>query len=167
MDAAERRIREAGYDGFSFRQIATDVGVKSASVHYHFPTKKMLVIAVARRYRERFLTVIEREHAAGSSVVDVWRNAFRRSLREDGRACLCGTLGITANGLAVGVAMEVRHFFEAGIEQMIANGLKREEAEHVLALLEGAMLTSIAMGDVILFDRATKSLEPMRARQCT
>ena len=42
MDAAERRIRELGYNGFSFRDIAADVGIKSASVHHHFPTKPAL-----------------------------------------------------------------------------------------------------------------------------
>src|SRR3712207_8206920 len=40
MDAAERRIRAAGYGGFSFRELAAEVGVKSASVHHHFPTKR-------------------------------------------------------------------------------------------------------------------------------
>ena len=49
MDAAERRIRELGYNGFSFRDIAADVGIKSASVHHHFPTKPALAAAVARR----------------------------------------------------------------------------------------------------------------------
>jgi TetR/AcrR family transcriptional repressor of nem operon len=54
MDAAERRIRTSGYNGFSFRQIAADVGVKSSSVHHHFPTKPALAAAVARRYTDRF-----------------------------------------------------------------------------------------------------------------
>ena len=40
MDAAERRMRIGGFNGFSFREIAADVGVKSSSVHYHFPTKE-------------------------------------------------------------------------------------------------------------------------------
>lgn len=40
MDATEERIRQGGYSGFSFREIAADVGVKSSSVHYHFPIKK-------------------------------------------------------------------------------------------------------------------------------
>ena len=39
MDLAEARIREAGYRGFSFRDLAAEIGIKSASVHHHFPTK--------------------------------------------------------------------------------------------------------------------------------
>jgi TetR/AcrR family transcriptional repressor of nem operon len=50
MDAAERRIRLGGFNGFSFREVAADVGVKSSSVHYHFPTKERLAAAVVHRY---------------------------------------------------------------------------------------------------------------------
>src|ERR1700676_3710637 len=48
MDAAEKRMRLAGFTGFSFREIAADVGIKSSSVHYHFPTKENLAAAVTR-----------------------------------------------------------------------------------------------------------------------
>ena len=33
MDAAERRMQLGGFGGFSFREIAADVGIKSSSVH--------------------------------------------------------------------------------------------------------------------------------------
>jgi TetR/AcrR family transcriptional regulator, transcriptional repressor for nem operon len=46
MDAAELRMRGGGFNGFSFREIADDVGIKSSSVHYHFPTKEKLAAAV-------------------------------------------------------------------------------------------------------------------------
>ncbi len=49
MDAAERRMQLGGFGGFSFREIAADVGIKSSSVHYHFPTKEDLAAAVIRR----------------------------------------------------------------------------------------------------------------------
>src|ERR1700727_3456870 len=45
MDAAERRMRLSGFYGFSFREIASDVGVKSSSVHYPLPTKEKLAAA--------------------------------------------------------------------------------------------------------------------------
>jgi TetR/AcrR family transcriptional repressor of nem operon len=53
--AAERRMRESGFHGFSFRDIAADVGIKSASVHHHFPTKEHLGAAVAKAYTERLM----------------------------------------------------------------------------------------------------------------
>src|SRR6478752_8675700 len=38
MDLAESHMRVAGYAGFSFRDLAAEIGIKSASVHHHFPT---------------------------------------------------------------------------------------------------------------------------------
>jgi AcrR family transcriptional regulator len=38
--------------GFSFGEIAADVGIKGSSVHYHFPTKDDLAAAVVRRWAE-------------------------------------------------------------------------------------------------------------------
>ena len=55
LDAAEKMARIGGYHGFSFREIAKDVGIKAASVHYHFPGKQDLGAAIAKRYTERFL----------------------------------------------------------------------------------------------------------------
>ena len=40
MDVAEARIREAGYRGFSFRDLAAEIGIKSASVHHHFRPRR-------------------------------------------------------------------------------------------------------------------------------
>jgi TetR/AcrR family transcriptional repressor of nem operon len=62
MDLAEARIREAGYRGFSFRDLAAEIGIKSASVHHHFPTKAGMAAAVARRYGDRFFEVVARRH---------------------------------------------------------------------------------------------------------
>jgi DNA-directed RNA polymerase specialized sigma24 family protein len=36
MDAARAMVQARGYNGLSFRELAKEVGVKSASVHYHF-----------------------------------------------------------------------------------------------------------------------------------
>ena len=39
----------AGYGGFSFHDVAVEIGIKNASVHHHFPTKATMAAAVARR----------------------------------------------------------------------------------------------------------------------
>lgn len=158
MDATERRIREAGYSGFSFREIAADVGVKSASVYYHFPTKSALAAAVARRYNQRVVEAADAGVAAGQNVVQAWRTVFRNALDDGGKMCLCGSLGATIPDLSPDVAHEVRQFFQAGIASLVAGGLTEQRATQVLATLEGAILMASAQGDPALFDRATDSL---------
>jgi AcrR family transcriptional regulator len=58
MDLAESHMRHAGYGGFSFRDLAAEIGIKSASVHHHFPTKATMAAAVARRYADRFFAKV-------------------------------------------------------------------------------------------------------------
>ena len=163
MDAAERRIREFGYNGFSFRELAVDVGIKSASVHHHFPTKPALAAAVARRYCDRFDAAVARERNSGATTVAAWRNAFRRSLREDGRMCLCGVLGAEAGGLPPEVLSEARRFFERGVTDLatasaLGGAQARQAGLQVLATLEGAMLLARALGDDAAFDQAAAHL---------
>src|SRR4051812_42752897 len=50
MTVARLTVQAHGYSGLSFRELAKEIGIKSASVHHHFPTKADLGAAVARRY---------------------------------------------------------------------------------------------------------------------
>jgi TetR/AcrR family transcriptional repressor of nem operon len=165
LDAAERRIREAGYNGFSFRDLAADVGVKSSSVHYHFPTKEQLAAAVARRYTERFIVSVGAEMDSGHDVMSAWRRVFRRAWVEDGRMCLCGILGVMSQDLPEEVASEVRRFFKVGLDALVAANVSRADAIKLLAGLEGAMLMANALGDVSVFDQASEpgTLRPPKA----
>ena len=50
LEVGQELIQTVGYDGFSYRDIADRVGIKSASVHYYFPAKTDLAEAVAKQY---------------------------------------------------------------------------------------------------------------------
>lgn len=52
LDLAEQLSRRRGFHGFSYRDIAEPLEIKNAAVHYHFPTKADLGVALIRRYRE-------------------------------------------------------------------------------------------------------------------
>ncbi len=159
LDAAERRIRDAGYHGFSYREIAADVGIKASSVHHHFPGKELLAAAVARRYTERFEAAVDAAIADGALPVEAWRRAFRRALLEEGRMCLCGALGASAADLPSDVAAEARRFFRRGLDMLTGTGgLSWDGAMRILAILEGAMLVATALGNAAAFDAATADL---------
>lgn len=158
LDAAEERIRRGGYSGFSFREIAADIGVKSSSVHYHFPTKERLAASVARRYTDRFAEAVDARYSQGEDIVSAWRSVFREALDRDGRMCLCGALAATAHDLADEVKQEVRRFFALGIDRLITGGLSRNAAIQVLATLEGAMLAANVMDDRSMFEDGTSGL---------
>jgi TetR/AcrR family transcriptional regulator, transcriptional repressor for nem operon len=53
LDAAGELLQKVGYTSFSFRDLAVQVGIRSASIHYHFPTKTDLGLALVERTRAR------------------------------------------------------------------------------------------------------------------
>ena len=59
LSAAKNAAQAHGYSGLNFRDLAEDVGIKSASIYYHFPSKADLGAAVARRYWEDTAAALE------------------------------------------------------------------------------------------------------------
>ena len=163
MDLAEAHIRDGGYKGFSFRDLAAELGIKSASVHHHFPTKAILAAAVVRRYGDRFFgTVASRGNQTGDDAISAYRSAFRTALERDGRMCLCGVLGAETGVLAPEVVEEIQSFFRRCIDDLtrrIGGGPEAEaRALHVVATLEGGMMLARALRDIGAFDQAVASL---------
>jgi TetR/AcrR family transcriptional repressor of nem operon len=163
MDSAEAHMRNGGYGAFSFRDIAAEVGISSASVHHHFPTKAFMAAAVARRYGERFLArVAQRNDGSPEDVVAIYRNAIRQSLERHGQMCLCGVLGVEAGSLSPEVGTEIESFFRRCIEDItrrLGGGPVAEERAHqVMATLEGAMMLARVYHSVESFDLATAAL---------
>ena len=162
MDLAEAHIRDAGYRGFSFRDLAAELGIKSASVHHHFPTKATLATAVVRRYADRFLaTVASQPNETGDDAISAYRSAFRKALERDGRMCLCGVLGAEAGILTREVVEEIQSFFRRCIDdltQRIGGPEAEARAFHVMATLEGGMMLARAYRDIGAFDQAVASL---------
>ena len=54
LDLAETLIQTRGYSAFSYQDIADALGIRKASIHYHFPSKADLGVAVINRYIDRF-----------------------------------------------------------------------------------------------------------------
>lgn len=164
LDVAERLARAGGYGGFSFRDLAKAVGIKSASVHYHFPSKEDLGIALTGRYTDRFLKRLGDPVSGDPSArISDYVAAFRKSLVEDGLMCLCGLFGAEIDDLPTGVAEETRRFFERNRDWLVvvlerhANhldaGARETAALDLIARLQGAMILSRSLSDPSIFDR--------------
>ena len=169
LDIAERFVRRNGYNGFSFRDVASRVGIKSASVHYHFPTKTDLGAAVARRYTDRFMDGLGDPQATQTPLND-YVAAFRDGLTRDGQMCLCGVLGAESSALPAEVAAEAKRFCELNIAWLVralsprnpTSGAQdpslRRQALVILSALEGAMIVARNLGNLAVFDEIAAGL---------
>jgi TetR/AcrR family transcriptional repressor of nem operon len=158
MDSAERRIRAGGFNGFSFREIATDVGVKSSSVHYYFPTKETLAAAVIHRYTDFVAAMIDKELASEADPVKVWTRAFRGTLHSNVHMCPATVMGAASGDLPKEVAVEVQRFFKMCIAKLVEEGLSQKEAAEFLSTITGALVVANAIDDKAYYDRATTEL---------
>lgn len=68
--AAKRALISDGYSGLSTRSIAEEAGVPLSQIHYHFGSKKNLVLDILATENQRLL---ERQEAMFESDLALWR----------------------------------------------------------------------------------------------
>ena len=162
LDAAEIRARAGGYHGFSFREIAADVGIKSASVHYHFPTKADLAHALMERY---WLAAMETlgEVPDAAAALDRLVRLFRAAA-DANEMCLCGAIGAASATVPAEVQASAAHFTVALADWLRAapDGVEAlpMPPEAIVSLLEGALLIAVTGQQAEFFDRA---IAPLRS----
>ena len=165
LDLAERAIRLRGYHAVSFRDLADELGIKSASIHYHFRHKEDLGLAVVDRYAER---IAEQIGAAGDvnwpEAVGRFCQVYRDALVQNDLQCLCGMLAAESLGLPTAVADRVARFFSDNIAWLAAAMPpsipdKTEAATRIQCEIQGAMTVSVSLKD-------TRVLDSVAARIC-
>ena len=165
MAAARRMVQARGYNALSFRDLAASVGVKSASVHYHFPTKGDLAAELARRYTADGVAYLEQllaTEADWRALLRRYTAIFRAALEDGNRMCLCGIMSAENEDLPPEVRLEVDSFTAAN-QQWLARLLEahrpgttaamaQQRAMAIFAALEGAQLVARGRGGPAVFD---------------
>ncbi|PSD44080.1 beta-ketoacyl-[acyl-carrier-protein] synthase II [Elizabethkingia anophelis] len=85
-------IRKKGYNAFSFGDISKELGIKNASIHYHFTTKTTLVIAIIQKHHmllEKFKRRIANENPLQKLIQFLSVYAVAKS---EGRISILGAL---------------------------------------------------------------------------
>ena len=164
LAAAKRTAQAHGYSGLNFRDIAEDVGIKSASIYYHFPSKADLGAAVARRYWEDTAADLEFMLTEASDPVRCLRqypDVFRKSLESDNRLCLCSFMAAEYDDLPEAVKKEVQAFADVNVAWLsrvlsAAALVSPEESDRraraIFAAVAGAQLMARSRSDISLFD---------------
>jgi TetR/AcrR family transcriptional regulator, transcriptional repressor for nem operon len=173
LDVAERLVQVRGFNGFSYADVAAELHVTKASLHYHFAGKAELGEALIGRYASRFNEALERiatKPIDARAKLDAYARLYTDVLRNE-RMCLCGMLAAEYQTLPEPMREAVLRFFDEN-EDWLASVLEQGEREGSLQLtaspndvariivsgLEGAMLVARTYGDLARFRTAARRL---------
>src|SRR5215207_1636211 len=84
LDVAERLVQLRGFNGFSYADVAAELSITKASLHYHFAGKAELGEAIIGRYAERFnrsLAEIETRPIDARAKLDAYAKLYADVLR--------------------------------------------------------------------------------------
>ena len=164
MTAARLTVQDRGYGGLSFRELAKEVGIKSASIHHYFPTKGELGSALAARYRSDFLAYLDGLLADGldqRTCVQKYTEVFGQTVRNENRMCLGGIMAAEFKELPEEVRIEVVKFGQANVAWLVkvlslgrsgGDGAVKAQALAIFAAVQGAQLIARSRGDATVYD---------------
>ena len=173
LDVAEKLVQLRGYNAFSYADVAKELGVTTASLHYHFAGKAELGQALIARYAQRFAQALERieiEDRNAPSKLSAYAKLYGDALRGQ-RMCLCGMLAAEYRTLPKAVRKSVVQFFddnEAWLARVLEQGRAADTlafdgpatdtAQMIISGLEGAMLVARPYGDPRRFELTAAAL---------
>jgi TetR/AcrR family transcriptional repressor of nem operon len=173
LDIAERLVQTRGFNNFSYADIAAELGITTASLHYHYPGKAELGKALITRYARQFseaLSQIEQHQPNACAKLEAYAGLYADVLKGN-RMCMCGILAAEYQTLPTPMRTEVIRFFddnqkwlsgllaEGQTDRTLAfSGAAEDVAQNILSTLEGAMLVSRPYGDLQRFNAAADQL---------
>ena len=173
LDVAERLVQTRGFNAFSYADVAMELGITKAALHYHFAGKAELGEALLIRYTERFNQALETIEASGNDAaqkLQAYADLYAQVLAQD-RMCLCGMLATDYDTLSEPMRRAVVSFFDhnehwlaAVLEEGRSGGTLRVEgsshelAQLIIGALEGAMLVARTYHDPRRYSRPARRL---------
>ncbi|MDQ8032408.1 TetR family transcriptional regulator [Bordetella genomosp. 1] len=158
LSHAQTLIRTRGCNGFSYRDLADHVGVKTSSIHYYFPCKDDLLLEAVEAYSSGALASIR---AIDTSLpAQEQLDAYLRLLESHAcgggdQLCLGGMLAAEVNSLPEKVRLALQGFFRAqevwlarvlreGAEQgtLKFSGTPEVAARSVFATVQGCLISA-------------------------
>lgn len=174
LDIAENFLRDRGYNGFSYKDVSKSLGIRNASVHYHFPTKTDLGVAIIRRATARiesWAQSLESQGLGHAEKLDQLCLRFKSFVECEQQVCLGGALQTDFKTIPDEMKKETREFassilgwleglLQDGREKEVFNfpGEARDQALLIVAGLQGAVQL-VRATTASSFDSITKQIK--------
>jgi TetR/AcrR family transcriptional repressor of nem operon len=161
LDIAEDLLLDRGYNGFSYKDISSTLNIKNASVHYHFPKKTDLGVAIIQRATKRFekwASFIDNQDMRYSKKLDEFCLVFKKFVERKQQICLGGALETDFKTLPEEMQKETRHFISntlQWLENFLAEGKAKGEFAFLGSAKDQALLIIASLQGVIQIVRVT------------
>lgn len=164
IDLVEGLIMERGFNAISYQDIADRIAIRKASIHYHFPAKADLGVAVIEQYLDKLqgiaVPVADLDQRGVRQAFEVFLGMFQDVAAENGLICLAGVLGAEFETLPEVMRAAVRRFYIDASEWLAclidhghALGVmspitpSATTADAIVAMLEGSLIMARVQAD--------------------
>ena len=128
LDLAEEFIRTKGFHSFSYRDIAVVLKIKNAAIHYYFPSKTDLGIAVIERAIQSFEKNVQKwQNLPEVQQFERFTRFYTESYKK-GWVCLMGALSASYETYPEKIQLKIKQMGSSilkWLEQCLENGRKK------------------------------------------
>lgn len=97
IEHADHLIRDKGYNAFSYYDLSKSIGIKNASIHYHFPSKSDLGVAVVQKHLQALAELRqETKNQSPLEQLEAFFSIYDQAKRKQ-KICLVGALATDFN----------------------------------------------------------------------
>ncbi len=144
IETAKAQLQLKGFNGFSFQDIADDLGIRKASLHYYFSSKEELGLALIADYEDAFLQwTLTVESMSGLEKLERFGMLFYKMSQDKLKICPTGVYCADFNTLPHRMQKALTQLHESQrnwLESVIAQGKKEGSLQKNLSSNETALL---------------------------
>ncbi|MAX80916.1 MAG: TetR family transcriptional regulator [Crocinitomicaceae bacterium] len=129
VETANTLLVERGYNAFSYKNISEKIGIKTSSIHYHFPTKADLGVAVIQKHVAALQQTIQRtKNEPPASRLNKLFLYYQR-LANDSKVCIVGAIASEITTLEAPVRTAILAFSNCVIDwttSILTDGIEQQ-----------------------------------------
>lgn len=160
LELGEDLIRTKGYNGFSYQDISSALGIKNAAVHYYYPSKKNLATSIVRTNIQRFDEMVDNMKSKSFDEyqqLETFIKIYIKSHREK-KKCIVGALGPDVYSLDESTRKELQRMVEIilnWLAELLESGRKkgvfsfRETRESKAYLFFSSLVASLQLAAIV------------------
>ena len=101
-------IRERGFNAFSFYDLSKNMGIKTASIHYHFRSKSDLGVALLKRHTEKVKELRNKtNHHTPEKKLEAFLSIYSK-IKSENKVCIVGSLATDLHAVDKKIGKELK-----------------------------------------------------------